>query len=613
MLTLGIFAVIQVLFLPGALAYKFTKLKSGILQTIIYVVGLSMVANYAIVFLLTELHLYLRPAVFVILVIEIGAIIYLYRGIFTAPIREGIATWWKRIVGTIEKILNSGLKDNPENTVYALFRSFALLVAFYIAIASILHMFQITFQNYPSVFNTYDAIVKWNFNATDWAQNRVPPNIEDYPQLGPILFSLTYVFIGSLKVQFFAKFIMPLFLLMIMLMMFDLGLVKPSYGLLFGVEIVYLVIKHFVGEYILDGYMDIPLAFFTFLGIYALLKSRVPDDERSRLANIFLGVVFLCGAAVTKQAGLYVLAVYPILVILLYGRKSVLLWWKEYRIWLISAGIIVLVLVVGWYGMKFFEFSLGESKTHLLVPIQNTTDTYGSQDLWTKIRSGVDSLGMYALGFLFILPALFLVEPAIRWIVVLIVLPYSLLWAGYASYDLRNLTLVWPFFSLAVAASLEAYCEWLFTLGKRIFGRFQFRWWVAAVVALLLVIAVGVAIPSSTLIQKQEALQKQILNPELNQLLYDYFESNPSQLKILASYPVEYLPGFEGRVLQFGFNNLPDFEWALDQGNIGFLLVPNYAVDEVRARIKKGVESGEFTLVFTNDKYVPEEFYIVNR
>ena len=115
------------------------------------------------------------------------------------------------------------------------------------------------------------------------------------------------------------------------------------------------------------------------------------------------------------------------------------------------------------------------------------------------------------------------------------------------------------------------------------------------------------------MIQKQEALQKQILNPELNQLLYDYFESNPSQQKILASYPVEYLPGFEGRVLQFGFNNLPDFEWALDQGNIGFLLVPNYAVDEVRARIKKGVESGEFTLVFTNDKYVPEEFYIVNR
>lgn len=613
MLALGFLALIQVLFLPGALAYKFTKLKAGILQTVIYVVGLSMVINYVIVLLFTELHLYYRVSMFLVLLLEIGAIIYLFRDFFTSPIRNGFAEWWKTITAGIEKILHSGQKKNPENKVYALFTSFALLIAFYIAISSLLHMFQITLQNYPSVFNTYDAIVKWNFNATDWAQNRFPSNIEDYPQLGPILFSLTYVFIGSIKVQFFAKFIMPLFLLMIMLMMFDLGLMKPSYGILFGVEIVYLAVKHFVGEYMLDGYMDIPLAFFAFLGIYALLKSRCSEDERSQLMNILLGVLFLCGAAVTKQAGLYVLAVYPVMVILLYGRKNLVRWWKLYRIWLISALIIVLVLVAGWYGMKFFEFSLGESKSHLLIPIQRTADTYGSQDLWTKIQSGIGSLGMYSLGFLFILPALFLVEPSIRWIVLLIVFPYTILWAGYASYDVRNLTLVWPFFSLAFAASLEAYCEWFFKIGKRIFGRFQFRWWAAAVVALLLAITAGIAIPSSALIQKQETLQKQILDPELNKLLYNYFESNPSKLKILSSYPVEYLPGFEGRALQFGFNNLPDFEWALNQETIGFLLVPNYATDEVQARIKKGVESGEFSLIFTSEQYIPEEFYIVNR
>ena len=86
-------------------------------------------------------------------------------------------------------------------------------------------------------------------------------------------------------------------------------LVKPSYGLLFGVEIVYLVIN-FVGEYILDGYMDIPLAFFTFLGIYALLKSRVPDDERSRLANIFW-VVFVAALRLRSRPGFYVLARLP--------------------------------------------------------------------------------------------------------------------------------------------------------------------------------------------------------------------------------------------------------------------------------------------------------------
>jgi len=160
---------------------------------------------------------------------------------------------------------------------------------------------------------------------------------------------------------------------------------------------------------------------------------------------------------------------------------------------------------------------------------------------------------------------------------------------------------------------LEAYLERFFKLGERVFGNHRLRWWGVAILIVVALAVISTAVPSNILIQKQVSLQKQILNPELNQQLYDYFEANPSQGKILTNYPIGFLPGFEGRDTRFGFNNLPDFEWALDQGNIGFLLVPNYAVDEVRARIKNGVESGEFTLVFTNDKYVPEEFYIVNR
>jgi hypothetical protein len=139
------------------------------------------------------------------------------------------------------------------------------------------------------------------------------------------------------------------------------------------------------------------------------------------------------------------------------------------------------------------------------------------------------------------------------------------------------------------------------------------RWWGLAIVIVLTLAIISAAVPSKILIQKQEFLQKQILNPELNQQLYDFFEAHPSKQIILTNYPVGFLPGFEGRETRFGFNNLKDFEWALKQGNIGFLLVPNYAVDAVRARIKSGVESGEFTLIFTTDKYVPEEFYLINR
>ncbi len=74
-----------------------------------------------------------------------------------------------------------------------------------------------------------------------------------------------------------------------------------------------------------------------------------------------------------------------------------------------------------------------------------------------------------------------------------------------------------------------------------------------------------------------------------------------------------FLPGFEGREIHFGFNDLKDFEWALKQDGIGFLLVPNYATEEVQERIKFGVETGEFTWIFSTDKFIPEEFYIINR
>jgi hypothetical protein len=45
---------------------------------------------------------------------------------------------------------------------------------------------------------------------------------------------------------------------------------------------------------------------------------------------------------------------------------------------------------------------------------------------------------------------------------------------------------------------------------------------------------------------------------------------------------------------------------------VKFLLVPNYARDEIRQRLREGVTSGEFTLIFSNDRFIPQEFYIIN-
>lgn len=609
MIFFGILSLVQILFLPGILSVRLLKPGGGVLQRFVFIVGFSFILNYLLVFLLTSLGLYLQPVMLLIVFVEIAAILYLYRSEVKTPVRESFAALWSGIETTIKRLLLS----EADNGLFNLFRKFALILSAFIAVTALLHMGQIFIQNIPSVFNTYDAIVSWNYWASEWAQNRIPLGTEDYPQLGPALFSLTYVITGSTHVQFFAKALMPLFLWLIMLMFFDLGIEKPSFGILLGVEIVYLSIKHFVGEYIIDGYMDIPLAFFAFLAVYALLKSRLAGNGRNTSLTILFGLVFAAGAAVTKQAGLYLFAIYPFLVLLIFGWKNIRLWFKNYqKLFLFGIGAAV-VLVVPWYLMKLYQINTGLDISHVLIPLTDTSAASGSSNLGGKISTGLLSLGKYGLGFLFLLPALFLVEPAIRWIVLLIVLPFTLLWAGYASYDVRNVTLVWPFFALAIGASLEAYLLWFCRMWERLIGGHRLRWAGVLVILFALAAAATILIPSSRLIQEQASLQKQILNPDMNQKLYDYFASNPSQAKILTNYPVGFLPGFEGREIHFGYNNLKDFEWAINQGDIGFLLVPNYAIEEVRERIQMGVESGEFTWIFSTDKFIPEDFYIINR
>ena len=610
---LGILALIQILFLPGILTIKVLKPGGGLLQKLIYIVGISLILNFLLVFLLTALRIYHQPFMLAVLVVEIGGVLFLYRSTLKTPLRETFASVWERVNGSFRKILEPEVNPKKAISLFTLFRQYALIVSTFIAVTALVHMGQVFIQNIPSVFNTYDAIVSWNQWGTEWAQNAFPGGTEDYPQLGPAMFSLTYVITGSLKVQFFAKALMPLFLALMMLMFFDLGLVKPSFGILLGVEIVYLTVKHFVGEFITDGYMDIPLAFFAFLGIYALLKSRQALIGREKMVNILLGFFFAAGAAVTKQAGLYMLAVYPFLAVLINGWGSIRTWVKDYRAIFLYGLAAAALVVLPWYALKAFQINTGSEVSHILIPVADTSAAFGATGLGSKISAGLLSLGKYALGFIFIIPALFIMDPAIRWITLLIVLPFTLLWAGYASYDVRNVTLVWPFFALAISVSLEAYLEWFFNLWERLVGKHRLRWGGMLIIAIILAVAAGLLIPSDTLIQKQESMQKRILNPELNQLLYDYFTANPAKGKILTNYPVDYLPGFEGRQFYFLYNNVKDFEWAIAHDGVNFLLVPSFASQEVKDRIRQGVETGELSLIFSNENYIPEDFYIIQK
>ncbi len=82
---LGILALIQILFLPGILAMKVLKPGGGLLQKLIYIIGISLILNFLLVFLLTALHIYIQPIMLLVLAAEIGGVLILYRSTLKNP------------------------------------------------------------------------------------------------------------------------------------------------------------------------------------------------------------------------------------------------------------------------------------------------------------------------------------------------------------------------------------------------------------------------------------------------------------------------------------------------------------------------------------------------
>ena len=164
------------------------------------------------------------------------------------------------------------------------------------------------------IFQQWDAVVSWNRWAIDWAANRLPDFTSLYPQLLPANVSLTYVFMQTSDVWIFAKAFQFLFCLMLLLAMFDAARATGNFGFVPGVLLTYgLLVAVLRFRMIGSGYADVPLAFLSFAAVYALLLARRMEAAQMRGRYVLVGAALAAGAALTKQSGLYLAAVYPLL------------------------------------------------------------------------------------------------------------------------------------------------------------------------------------------------------------------------------------------------------------------------------------------------------------
>ena len=604
MFFLGALAILQITIIPGALFLKLINFKGGMIQRLAFTFGSSLIINYCVVFLLASLGFYRQEVMLALFVIECIALGWLYRSALFSPLGPAVVRLWHSFSMTIQGLVPSrhGMVDDG-NTALGVLSAVVTLIFAVLAIVCIWWVVRLFIFNIGTVFNSWDSLVSWNRWAVEWANNQVPTRTWRYPQLIPTNWSLTYVFNNDTTVQFFAKALHPVFALFILLLMFDLGLDAKTAGYFIGVVLTYLMLKKFQIEGITNGYIDVPVAFSSFLVIYTLLKASSAQDERSRRQAIILSNVYAAGAAVTKQVGVYILGVTPLLVFFILIRPFYKPIPREtWKLFLISLAVAA-IIAVPWYLYKQVAFIQGFDTTETEAILQYTSNAHENMGPFESLLDALLSLEKYAWLLAFLVPALFVVAPAHRWITALIIFPFTLIWAGVASYNTRNLTLVFPLLGMVTGMGLQQF----FHLGLRLLGRLKIeRWKMIILPALLLaaLIAGNFLLPTSLLHGRQIALQKQILSPTKNEKLYAFFEQVGPDVMILTNYPIRLLPGLENNQISFNFSDYDIFLQKVSDPSIEYMFVPNKADRQILEYIEQKIANGDYELVFEDNKWI---------
>lgn len=605
MLLLGILAFLQITLIPGVIILKVLNFHGTILQRIIYAFALSLMASYFLVILLTTIHMYNQTTLGLLIIGEMVWLIRLYKEELRLPFFGVLQNQIEMTRETINAIFAPGMdketsNDAPQNPLNVLLAIILLVLAF----AGVVWAVRIFIGNLGSVFDEWDAVVSWNRWALNWASGQIPLDSGVYPQLIPANWSLTYVLIGDTIVQAFAKGIMPLFAVFILLSLFDLGLESRSFGFFISGIFAQLLLKKFLGAEITNGYVDVALAFFSMLAIHALIMAGNASNALLSDRYLLLGAIFAAGAAVTKQPGLYIFALYPVLFyvhVLRLADPKLKTSLKKYLV----PFLLVSLIPLSWYAFKQVHTFLTMESLNLQEYFDVTANTYGNIGFTAQIIAALSLFEKYLLLFVFIIAGLPLLSPFYRALTILVILPYPFIWAWIAGYDTRNLAIFVPVFALTAGVALQE----LYIFAIKVLERtpfFRMKNYFIPVIFLVVVIAGSLAIPSSRLVEQQTQLQKLIFSPSKNAQIYALIEREGPATKILTNYPVRFLPGLDNNQVLFGFQNLESFIALAEGPEIHYVFfTPSRTSDEIQDYIEGKINAGDYEVVFVDKEWIP--------
>lgn len=441
MWVVGIVALCQITFLPGAVIFR--RLGVTALNPIERIAGIfaaSLLANYTLASLFVLLRL------------------------------NSTLTWWIVIVGEVVYLAITWRRSSVQwtfdleriNELRSLSLESAAAGILLLAGAGIIgYLFYV---NWGTIYVGNDDVASWDRWATDWSAGRFPSDSSLYPQLIPANNSITYVLLRTTDVKMFAKALTPLYSLLPVLLYLSLAIRRRSAAyLLGGVFFTWILFQCLGFAFLMYGYVDVPLAFFGFLAFYCIYA----DPNGPRREAVLAGLIAALGALLTKQGGVYALV----------AIGGYILFWRSRHPGekvLRRDAATILAVIVGvscalWYGVKILRIFQGYENPHMRVLMETLHQgrTYPQRivatwDMFMHARPYTGPVLTIAAALL-VVGSLFVKH--IRPVTLYCLFPFLLAYSLFFSYEMRTASLGFPLVALVCGEALH---ELLSTLHVRV-------------------------------------------------------------------------------------------------------------------------------------------------
>tara|TARA_Y100000996_G_scaffold413490_1_gene401847 strand:- start:2515 stop:4287 length:1773 start_codon:yes stop_codon:yes gene_type:complete len=513
MAILGVLSLFQAWVLPGFLFLLLYK-KIKIIDNFVLSIPLSLVLNYILIYILVFFNLYNQILLLIIIFFELIFIIYLLVRNYN----------FSKLINEIDNFFSIKSRNNLINVEF----SFLNLIIFFLLIVYSFY----ALKNLGQPVHGGDPLDMWNEWAISWSKNIIPTGVE-YPQVVPILYSISYVLISNYDVEYFTSAVCLIYPIWIFVIFFRLTYLFPENKTLIKLSLIvttFFLLSILRNYSLFVGYSDPILVLATtgacFIFFYFFVQNQ--NKYEMNFKDIILISLIASAPAITKQMGLLVSFIFPIFYLINnYYKKKIN--FKNF----ILISLIIFIIITSWYIFPILEYSKINFESTKFGRLSSSAMS-GLQEVnfFTKLDYGLEYLFWKFKYLILILILLSFNNKYALLVFLLIVLPYFLIWSLFFVADNRNFVMVSPFVGFILSVGIINLFQFFSLILNKYFKAFK----IVSILlfSTLLLFSIQKIKNNEKLIFKSIESKKLRGYPEINVLLYNSLKSSSPNHKIVT-------------------------------------------------------------------------------